>query len=125
MKNKPRGNERLKIFPNLGTICIFVKMITVRIISKKTLRAFGERHKDAEQTLKSWHQETSQAKWKNPNAIKVLYPSASFIGNDRVVFNLRGNCYRLIVKINYDYQAVWIRFIGTHAEYDKINAAQI
>jgi len=109
----------------LGTICIFVKMITVRIISKKTLRAFWERHKDAEQTLKSWHQETSQAKWKNPNAIKVLYPSASFIGNDRVVFNLRGNCYRLIVKINYDYQAVWIRFIGTHAEYDKINAAQI
>lgn len=97
----------------------------MRIIAKKTLREFWKAHADSEQQLKSWYQETSNAEWKGPNQIKLEYPSASFLAGNRVVFNIKGNHYRLIVKVNYDYQIVWIRFIGTHTEYDKINAKTI
>ena len=97
----------------------------MRIIAKKTLRDFWEIHPDSEQQLKSWYQETSKATWKGPNQIKMEYPSASILADNRVVFNIRGNHYRLIVKINYDYQMIWIRFVGTHGEYDKINAKTI
>lgn len=97
----------------------------MRIIAKKTLRDFWKTHADSEQQLKSWYQETSKAEWKGPAQIKSEYPSASFLANNRVVFNIKGNLYRLIVKINYDYQMIWIRFVGTHAEYDKINAKTI
>lgn len=97
----------------------------MRIIAKKTLRDFWEKHADCEQQLKSWFQEADEAKWESPNAIKVNYPSASILADNRVVFNIKGNKYRLIVKINYDYQMVWIRFVGTHAEYNKINANEI
>ncbi len=97
----------------------------MRVVAKKTLRDFWERHPDAEQQLKAWYQETSKAEWKSPNVIKRGYPSASFLADNRVVFNIKGNHYRLIVKLNYDYQIVWIRFIGTHAEYDKIDATKI
>jgi mRNA interferase HigB len=97
----------------------------VRVIAKKILREFWESHVDCEQTLKSWFLEASKATWKNPNEIKQEYPSASILNDNRVVFNIKGNKYRLIVRINYDYQMVWIRFIGTHSEYDKINATKI
>ena len=97
----------------------------MRIISKKILRDFWEIHPDSEQQLKAWYQETSKAEWTNPNNLKAEYPSASFLANNRVVFNIKGNHYRLIVKINYDYQIIWIRFIGSHAAYDKINAKTI
>jgi mRNA interferase HigB len=97
----------------------------LRIIAKKALRDFWEEHPDSEQQLKSWYQETSNAEWTGPSKIKIDYPSASFLADNRVVFNIKGNHYRLIVKINYDYQMVWIRFIGTHAEYDKVNAKTI
>lgn len=97
----------------------------MRVIAKKTLRDFWELHGDCEQQLKSWFQETSKAAWSAPNDIKEVYPSASILSDNRVVFNIKGNNYRLIVRINYDYQLVWIRFIGTHAEYDKINANKI
>jgi len=97
----------------------------VRVIAKKILRDFWEKHNDCEQQLKAWFQEASKAEWNHPNDIKNEYPSASIVGNDRIVFNIKGNLYRLIVKINFDYQMVWIRFIGTHAEYDKINAKSI
>ena len=94
----------------------------MRIIAKKTLREFWEVHKDSEQQLKAWYQETLKAEWITPGQIKRAYPSASCLANNRVVFNIKGNQYRLIVKISYDYQMVWIRFIGTHAVYAKINA---
>lgn len=94
----------------------------LRVIAKKILREFWERHKDCEQQLKSWYQEASSAAWKNSKEIKLKYPTASIIGGNRVVFNIKGNTYRLIIKINFDYQMIWIRFIGAHAEYDKINA---
>ncbi len=97
----------------------------MRIISKKALRDFWQKHADSEQQLKSWFQETSNAQWKNTKQIKKEYPSASFLNDNRVVFNIKGNKYRLIVKINYDYGMVWIRFVGTHAEYDKIDAIKI
>lgn len=104
---------------------IFDKTKRLRVIAKKILREFWERHNDCEQQLKSWFQEASKAEWTNPNEIKTEYPSASIIGNDRIVFNIKGNSYRLIVKVNFDYQMVWIRFVGTHSEYDKVNAKTI
>ncbi len=97
----------------------------MRIISKKILREFWEKHSDSQQQLKSWFQETSAVEWRNPKDIKKVYPSASFLVDNRVVFNIKGNTYRLIVKINYDYCMIWIRFVGTHAEYDKIDATKI
>lgn len=97
----------------------------MRVIAKKTLRDFWETHSDSKQQLKAWYQETSKAEWTGTKQIKLEYPSASFLADNRVVFNIKGNYYRLIVRINYDYQMLWIRFIGTHAEYDKINAKTI
>ena len=97
----------------------------MRVISIKILREFWEKHSDCQQQLKSWFQETSKAEWKNPNEIKLEYPSASLIGDNRVVFNIKGNHYRIIVKINFEYKMVWIRFVGTHSEYDKIDANKI
>lgn len=97
----------------------------MRIIAKKTLRDFWKKHPDCEQQLKAWHQETEKAKWKGPKDIKTEYPNASFLQDNRVVFNIKGNHYRLIVRINYAYQMVWIRFIGTHAQYDKTDATSI
>lgn len=109
----------------MGTFSIFEKNYHLRIISKKIVREFWEKHADCQQQLKSWFQETSAVQWKGPKDIKKEYPSASFLANNRVVFNIKGNTYRLIVKINYDYSMIWIRFVGTHAEYDKIDATKI
>ena len=97
----------------------------MRVIAKRILREFWTNHKDCEEQLKSWYQESSTSKWKNLNEVKKEYPSASILLDNRVVFNIKGNTYRLIVKFNFDYQMIWIRFIGTHSEYDKINANKI
>lgn len=97
----------------------------MRIIAKKILREYWEIHPDCEQQLKSWFQEASKAVWKNHNELKKEYPSASILPNNRVVFSIKGNNYRLIIKVNYDYQMMWVRFIGTHQEYDKIDATKI
>lgn len=97
----------------------------MRVISRKTLKLFWVKYPDAEQALKAWYDEANKAKWKSPGDIKRFYPSASFLQDNRVVFNIKGNNYRLIVRINYPYQMVWIRFVGNHAQYDKINANQI
>ena len=97
----------------------------MRIIAKKILKEFWEKHSDCEHQLKSWHQEVSKAEWKSPNELKSEYPNASILNYNRIVFNIKGNNYRLVIKINYDYQIVWVRFIGTHSEYNKINANEI
>jgi mRNA interferase HigB len=97
----------------------------LRIIAKRILREFWEIHEDCEQQLKSWYQETSKAEWKGPHDIKDEYPSVSILQGNRAVFNIKGSLYRLIVKINFEYQMVWIRFIGTHSEYDEVNAKTI
>ncbi|MCZ2460419.1 MAG: type II toxin-antitoxin system HigB family toxin [Chitinophagales bacterium] len=103
----------------------FFKTKKFSVIAKKILREFWKKHTDCEQQLKAWFQEAAKAEWRNPNEIKTEYPSASIIGNDRIVFNIKGNSYRLIVKINFDYQVVWIRFIRTNSEYDKVNTKTI
>jgi len=97
----------------------------LRVIAKKTLRDFWSKYPDCEQQLKAWYQEAEDANWKGPTDIKRDYPSASIIGDNRIIFNIKGNHYRLIVRINYNYGMVWIRFIGTHKQYDKIDATKI
>nr|WP_246849007.1 type II toxin-antitoxin system HigB family toxin [Aquimarina sp. U1-2] len=104
---------------------ICTKQLIVRIIAKRTLRDFWIKHADSEQQLKSWYRETEKANWKNINELKSEYPNASILKNNRIVFNIKGNNYRLIVKFNFDYEICWIRFMGTHAEYDKIDANEI
>lgn len=97
----------------------------MRVIAKSTLREFWVKHTDCEGQLKSWYAETEKSGWMSPRDVKTEYPTASFLANNRIVFNIKGNTYRLIVRVNYDFGIVWIRFIGTHAEYDKINAETI
>jgi len=97
----------------------------VRVISKSTLRDFWIMHKDSEGQLKSWYAEAERSNWISTNDIKAEYPTASILQGNRVVFNIKGNSYRLVVKINYKVGVIWIRFIGTHGEYDKINAETI
>ncbi|MFN4199336.1 MAG: type II toxin-antitoxin system HigB family toxin, partial [Flavobacterium sp.] len=96
-----------------------------RVIAKKTLRDFWELYPETEQALKSWHHEVSKAHWKNMNELKSQFPSASLLIHQKVCFNIKGNHYRLIVKINFEFQTVWIRFIGTHKEYDIIDIKTI
>jgi len=91
----------------------------------KTLLLFWKKHEDCEQQLKSWYDETANANWVSTKDIKINYPNASFLNDNLFVFNIKRNSYRLIVKINYKYKMVWIRFMGTHAQYDKIDAGSI
>lgn len=97
----------------------------MRIISRKTLRDFWETHADAEQSLQAWFHEAKSANWKSFTDIKARYRSADLLPGNRVIFNLKGNTYRLIVHIHFKTGIVFIRFIGTHAEYDKIDATTI
>ena len=97
----------------------------MRIIAKKTLREFWTKHSDCEQQLKSWYREAELSEWKSNHEIKIEYPTASILGGNRIVFNIKGNKYRLIIKINFEYQMIWIRFVGTHKEYDRIDANKI
>ena len=89
------------------------------------MREFWELYPDCEQQLKTWYEDTEKVRWVNPNQIKEDYPSASILKDNRIVFNIKGNNYRLIIKINYEYQMIWIRFIGRHKEYDNIDAKNI
>lgn len=98
----------------------------MRIIAKRTLVQFWESgHGDAEQPLKAWYAMAKAASWSDPSEIKAKFATASFLANNRVVFNISGNKYRLVVKVEYAIKAVYIRFIGSHAEYDKIDASKI
>lgn len=97
----------------------------MRVISVKTLKLFWERHADAGKPLRAWYAEAKKAQWKSSQDIKAEYRTASILGNSRVVFNIKGNTYRLVIAVKYEFQIAYIRFIGTHAEYDKINAEEI
>jgi mRNA interferase HigB len=97
----------------------------MRILSRSTLRDFWETHSDAEDPLKAWYYEASRADWQRPGDVKAVHRSTSIIANDRIVFNIKGNRYRLIVAMRYDIGLIFICFIGTHAEYDKIDAETI
>ncbi|WP_312671182.1 type II toxin-antitoxin system HigB family toxin [Pseudescherichia sp.] len=97
----------------------------MKIISVKTLKEFWTEHPDSEQSLKAWHDEVLQAEWKTPADIKAQYRNASILKNRRVVFNIKGNDYRLIVSIAYLRGWVYVKFIGTHKEYDAIDAESV
>jgi len=97
----------------------------MRIIARSTLAEFWLNHPTAKEPLEAWYKETEKASWETPDDIKKRYPSASFLVDNRVCFNISGNNFRLIVKVNYKFHIVYIRFVGTHAEYNKINAETI
>ena len=97
----------------------------MRIIARGTLRTFWEQHLDAEQPLKAWFHNAEQAQWKTPAEVKKAYASASILANNRVVFNIKGNDYRLVVMIRYDLSIVFIRFVGSHVEYDGVDATAV
>ena len=97
----------------------------MRVIAKKILREFWEKYSDSEEPLKTWYKEALKAAWTKPSDIKEEYTKASILKNSRVVFNICGNKYRLIIEINYKRQWVFIRFIGTHKVYNNIDANKI
>jgi mRNA interferase HigB len=97
----------------------------LRVIAKRILRYFWKKHAASEEQLKSWYRETEKSVYSNINELKRDYPSASILRENRTFYNIKGNNYRLIVKFSFDYQICWIRFIGTHAEYNKIDANNI
>jgi mRNA interferase HigB len=100
---------------------------TMRIIALRTLREFWEKpeYQDSEQPLKAWYAEATNAIWHTPADIKAHYRHASIVGDNRVVFNIAGNKYRLVVKFHYNRSIGYIRFIGTHAEYDRIDVEEV
>jgi mRNA interferase HigB len=97
----------------------------MRIVAVSTLKRFWVRHPDSEQPLKAWHDEARHAVWATPRQIKRRYASAGFVGSNRVVFNIKGNDYRLVVAVAYRFQAIYIKFVGTHAQYDRIDATTV
>ncbi|OAV45821.1 type II toxin-antitoxin system HigB family toxin [Lewinella sp. 4G2] len=92
----------------------------MRIFSKSTLRTFWEQYPETESVLKVWHDTVKHADWESPFDVKETYATASITGGRRIVFNIKGNQFRLIVEVNYEYSSVFVLFIGTHKEYDKI-----
>ncbi len=97
----------------------------MRIISRRTLREFWENHPDAAIPLQTWFHDVERATWNSPADIKAVYNTASFVANNRVVFNIKGNHYRLVVIVVYQHGVVYIRFVGTHKEYDLIDVTKI
>ncbi len=97
----------------------------MRIIAINQLRGFWNTHPQAEMPLRAWYAEASRADWKKPAEIKAAYRNASFLPGNRVIFNIKGNDYRLVVAVHYNRGMMFIRFVGTHAEYDRIDASTI
>jgi mRNA interferase HigB len=97
----------------------------MRVISLAKLKAFYTEHPDAGQALKAWYDEARKASWETPQQIKDQYRSASFVGQNRVVFNIHGNKYRLVVAVAYKFGAVYIKFVGTHKDYNKIDVESV
>jgi mRNA interferase HigB len=99
----------------------------VRIIARRTLREFWQRpvHQDSEQPLRAWFAEAGKADWANPSAIKKQHRNASIAGRSRVAFNIGGNKYRLVVAFKYGARIAFIRFVGTHAAYDRIDVEEV
>ena len=100
----------------------------MRVIAKRTLREFWEsnpKYEEAKGPLEAWHDEVIQIDWSTPQDVKAKFGSASILKGSRVVFNIHGNKYRLVVKINYSYKIVYIRFVGTHEQYDEADVENI
>lgn len=97
----------------------------MRVISKKPLRDYWEKHTGAKAALQAWYEDALRAEWRTPVQVKATYANASILRDNRVVFNIKGNDYRLVVKIHYDRGIGYVRFVGTHREYDAIDAETI
>lgn len=97
----------------------------MRVIARRTLQSFWATRKDSEQALKSWFQIVRKAAWKAPADVKAAFPKASIVGGNRVIFNIVGGKYRLVVRFHYNTGIAYIRFIGTHAAYDQIDVENI
>lgn len=97
----------------------------MRVISKEKLKIFWEAHPDVKASLEAWYKEAEHACWNSPEEIKRRYPSSDPITGNRMVFNIKGNSYRLVVKIHYNTGIIYIRFIGTHAQYDRIDVEKV
>ena len=96
----------------------------MRIISKKTLRQFWERHAEAQQALLAWYREVERGDWGTPAHVMGRFPRASIAGNDRVVFRISGG-YRIVARVFYPGRVVYIRFVGTHDEYERITVEEV
>jgi mRNA interferase HigB len=97
----------------------------MRVIAVRSLREFWQRHPDAERPLRAWHDEVTRASWHTPAEVKAQFRNASILGGRRVVFNIKGNDYRLVAALAYNTGVLFIEFIGTHAEYDRIDAETV
>lgn len=99
----------------------------MRVIAFRTIREFFEQseYSDSEISLRAWYHDVKSADWKNSNELKNQYKNASIVGGGRVVFNIKGNEYRLVVAIDYEFQVIFIRFVGTHKQYDKIDVKTV
>ena len=97
----------------------------MRVYTRNMLRDFWRRHSDAEAALDGWYREVRQAQWQTPAEVRMRYANASFVGNNRVVFRIKGNAYRLVAYIDYNAGEVHVRFVGTHAQYNRINATEV
>ena len=97
----------------------------MRIFNKSAIEQYAKAHAPARDSLRSWYAEAIEAVWLTPSQIQAQFPRAPIIANNRVVFDIAGNGYRLIVSMNYKFQSAYIKFFGTHAEYDRIEAASV
>jgi mRNA interferase HigB len=97
----------------------------MRVVAISTIRDFWQRHPEAEQPLKAWYEEANHATWTQPVDIKKQYRNASILKSRRVVFNIKGNDFRLIVAVAYKLQVVYVKFVGTHKEYDAVDAETV
>lgn len=100
-------------------------MIVFNIITRKTLLDYCQKYPETATALQNWYYELLKSEFKNFNGLKKIYGNASLVGDDRVVFNIMGNKYRLVVKIVFEFKAIQIKWFGTHAEYDKIDVSTI
>ena len=96
-----------------------------RIYAKSTLKEYWENHPDSEQYLKTWYDTAMNTEWKSPNEVKQTYGNASILKDSRIVFNIKGNSYRLVAKFNFEKQWIFIRFIETHEEYNRVDVNTI
>jgi mRNA interferase HigB len=97
----------------------------VRVLSKRTLREFWLKHEDCENQLLGWYKEVKLLQYKSSDEFLGAFTNCRSIGKNRYIFNIKGNKYRLVIKANFDLKTIWIRFIGTHSQYDNINAIEI
>ena len=97
----------------------------MNVISYKAISHYCQTNANAEQALKTWFKTVSKAEWKDLNELKKDYPAADYVGDNRIVFNIKGNHYRLVARVVFEYKRVMVKWIGTHAEYDKIDVLKV